>query len=168
MFRSLTYMHPDCMKLYTKAHGAKVQNRSLSFLLWDLNSSQTTNLIINLDHDEWMLDDDSKLLADLGMGEHTCGPKFLVLTQLQRTRPKSASSAVNCTKRSSNTQRYALRTFTPVNEGLTLRRRNGSPNPEFIFPQDIPDSYAHITDCSNSVIISNKESNCCAIATMTG
>ena len=29
---------------------------------------QTTNLIINLDHDEWILDDDSKTLADLGFG----------------------------------------------------------------------------------------------------
>ncbi|KAF7796523.1 hypothetical protein EIP86_007702 [Pleurotus ostreatoroseus] len=32
--------------------------------------SQTTNLIINLDHDEWILDDDSKILADLGFGEY--------------------------------------------------------------------------------------------------
>jgi len=39
----------DTMKLYTKAHGAK-----------------TTNLIINLDHDDWILDDDSKLLVDVG------------------------------------------------------------------------------------------------------
>ncbi|KAJ3558051.1 hypothetical protein NM688_g1140 [Phlebia brevispora] len=44
----------DCMKLYTKAHGAK-----------------TTNLIINLDHDEWILNDDSKLLADLGIENET-------------------------------------------------------------------------------------------------
>ncbi|KIP12384.1 hypothetical protein PHLGIDRAFT_21164 [Phlebiopsis gigantea 11061_1 CR5-6] len=44
----------DTMKLYTKAHGSK-----------------TTNLIINLDHDEWILDDDSKLLADHGFENET-------------------------------------------------------------------------------------------------
>jgi len=44
----------DTIKLYTKAHGAK-----------------TTNLIINLDHDEWILDDDAKLLADLGFENET-------------------------------------------------------------------------------------------------
>jgi len=42
------------MKLYTKAHGAK-----------------TTNLIINLDHDDWILDDDEKILADLGFENET-------------------------------------------------------------------------------------------------
>jgi len=40
----------DTLKLYTKAHGAK-----------------TTNLIINLDHDEWIMDDDDKPLASLGL-----------------------------------------------------------------------------------------------------
>jgi len=44
----------DTIKLYTKAHGAK-----------------TTNLIINLDHDEWILDDDSKYLAQLGFENET-------------------------------------------------------------------------------------------------
>jgi len=44
----------DTLKLYTKAHGAK-----------------TTNLIINLDHDEWILDDDSKILVDLGFENET-------------------------------------------------------------------------------------------------
>ncbi|KAF7359497.1 hypothetical protein MSAN_01292500 [Mycena sanguinolenta] len=44
----------DTLKLYTRAHGAK-----------------TTNLIINLDHDDWILDDDSKLLADLGFENET-------------------------------------------------------------------------------------------------
>ncbi|KAF9653165.1 hypothetical protein BDM02DRAFT_3108329 [Thelephora ganbajun] len=44
----------DAMKLYTKAHGAK-----------------TTNLIINLDHDDWILGDDSKLLADVGFENET-------------------------------------------------------------------------------------------------
>jgi hypothetical protein len=37
------------MKFYTVAHGHKTQN-----------------LIINLDHDEWILDDHSKTLAELG------------------------------------------------------------------------------------------------------
>ncbi|KAK7693066.1 hypothetical protein QCA50_002631 [Cerrena zonata] len=44
----------DTLKLYTKAHGAK-----------------TSNLIINLDHDEWILNDDSKILADLGFENET-------------------------------------------------------------------------------------------------
>ncbi|KII88805.1 hypothetical protein PLICRDRAFT_54628 [Plicaturopsis crispa FD-325 SS-3] len=44
----------DTLKLYTKAHGAK-----------------TTNLIINLDHDEWILEDDSKMLADYGFENET-------------------------------------------------------------------------------------------------
>lgn len=44
----------DTLKLYTKAHGAK-----------------TTNLIINLDHDDWILDDDSKLLSDYGIENET-------------------------------------------------------------------------------------------------
>ncbi|KAG6861750.1 hypothetical protein C0995_012755 [Termitomyces sp. Mi166 len=47
-YRSVTL---DTLKLYTKAHGAK-----------------TTNLIINLDHDDWILDNDNKTLADCGFG----------------------------------------------------------------------------------------------------
>ncbi|KAM6500764.1 Uncharacterized protein family UPF0538 [Amanita muscaria] len=42
----------DTIKLYTKAHSAK-----------------TTNLIINLDHDDWILDEDNKVLADVGFGK---------------------------------------------------------------------------------------------------
>ncbi|KAJ3723516.1 cytoplasmic protein [Lentinula guzmanii] len=44
----------DAMKLYSQAHGAK-----------------TTNLIINLDHDEWILTDDSKTLAEAGFENET-------------------------------------------------------------------------------------------------
>ncbi|KAH9830942.1 uncharacterized protein C8Q71DRAFT_862081 [Rhodofomes roseus] len=44
----------DTLKLYTKAHGAK-----------------TTNLIINLDHDDWILSDDSRTLADCGFENET-------------------------------------------------------------------------------------------------
>jgi len=44
----------DTMKLYSKAHGAK-----------------TTNLIINLDNDDWILDDDSKILAEIGFENET-------------------------------------------------------------------------------------------------
>ncbi|GAA5833410.1 hypothetical protein JCM3766R1_005494 [Sporobolomyces carnicolor] len=40
----------DTIKLYTKAHGAK-----------------TTNLIMNLENDEWILDDDSVTLASVGI-----------------------------------------------------------------------------------------------------
>ncbi|KAJ7470496.1 hypothetical protein FB451DRAFT_1400096 [Mycena latifolia] len=44
----------DTLKLYTRAHGAK-----------------TTNLIINLDHDDWILEDDGAVLADLGFENET-------------------------------------------------------------------------------------------------
>ncbi|RDB24195.1 hypothetical protein Hypma_008868 [Hypsizygus marmoreus] len=44
----------DTLKLYTKAHGAK-----------------TSNLIINLDHADWILDDDSKTLAEVGFENET-------------------------------------------------------------------------------------------------
>ncbi|GAA6063335.1 hypothetical protein JCM10212_003921 [Sporobolomyces blumeae] len=40
----------DTLKLYTRAHGAK-----------------TTNLIMNLENDDWILDDDSVTLASVGM-----------------------------------------------------------------------------------------------------
>jgi len=43
----------DTLKLYSKAHGAK-----------------TTNLIINLDHDEWIIDE-AKTLSDLGFENET-------------------------------------------------------------------------------------------------
>ncbi|KAF5330631.1 hypothetical protein D9619_005717 [Psilocybe cf. subviscida] len=46
--------NPDTLKLYTKAHGSK-----------------TSNLIINLDHDEWILDDDSKTLTEVGFENET-------------------------------------------------------------------------------------------------
>ncbi|KAF9451231.1 hypothetical protein P691DRAFT_773327 [Macrolepiota fuliginosa MF-IS2] len=44
----------DTLKLYTKAHGAK-----------------TSNLIINLDHDDWILNEDNRLLCDLGFENET-------------------------------------------------------------------------------------------------
>ncbi|KAF6764917.1 cytoplasmic protein [Ephemerocybe angulata] len=44
----------DTLKLYTKAHGAK-----------------TSNLIINLDHDDWILNDDEKTLEELGFENET-------------------------------------------------------------------------------------------------
>jgi len=47
-------VHLDTLKLYTKAHGAK-----------------TTNLIINMDHDEWIFDDDVRTLAELGTENET-------------------------------------------------------------------------------------------------
>lgn len=56
------------MKLYTVAHGAKVSGPLTALELVPTYHWQTTNLIINLDHDEWILDDDSKILAELGFG----------------------------------------------------------------------------------------------------
>lgn len=35
----------------------------------DLPLPQTTNLIINLDHDEWIFEDESQTLADLTLGQ---------------------------------------------------------------------------------------------------
>ncbi|CCG84526.2 protein of unknown function [Taphrina deformans PYCC 5710] len=40
----------DTLKLYTRAHGSK-----------------TTNLIINLDHEDWLLRDEHAILRDLGI-----------------------------------------------------------------------------------------------------
>lgn len=40
----------DTLKIYTRAHGSK-----------------TTNLIINLDHPDWILTNDSQTLASLGL-----------------------------------------------------------------------------------------------------
>ncbi|KAF8803578.1 hypothetical protein BYT27DRAFT_6730638 [Phlegmacium glaucopus] len=44
----------DTLKLYTKAHGAK-----------------TSNLIINLDHDDWILAEGDKTLVELGFANET-------------------------------------------------------------------------------------------------
>ncbi|EAU88113.1 cytoplasmic protein [Coprinopsis cinerea okayama7 len=44
----------DTLKVYTKAHGSK-----------------TSNLIINLDNDDWILSDDTKVLADLDFENET-------------------------------------------------------------------------------------------------
>jgi len=44
----------DTLKLYTRAHGSK-----------------TSNLIINLDHDDWILDDGTQTLADAGFENET-------------------------------------------------------------------------------------------------
>ncbi|KAF8502552.1 hypothetical protein BU17DRAFT_78381 [Hysterangium stoloniferum] len=46
--------HLDTLKLYTKAHGAK-----------------TSNLIINLDHDELIFEDDDAFLVSLGVENET-------------------------------------------------------------------------------------------------
>ena len=48
-FKAFRTLHVDTLKLYTAAHGHK-----------------TINLIINLDHDEWILSDLSKTLASVG------------------------------------------------------------------------------------------------------
>lgn len=45
----------DTIKIYTRAHGSK-----------------TSNLIINLDHSDWILDDGDKKLIDCGCGESCC------------------------------------------------------------------------------------------------
>jgi hypothetical protein len=72
--RKCAHEGPDTLKLYTKAHGAKVGQMLICpiFALCTYRYSQTTNLIINLDHDEWILDDDSKILAEYGIGMWLC------------------------------------------------------------------------------------------------
>ena len=75
MSRSMLTRIVDTLKLYTKAHGAKVRQASCSERRTDNSRPlQTTNLIINLDHDEWILDDDSKVLADYGIGTYNSPP----------------------------------------------------------------------------------------------
>ncbi|KAM0791271.1 hypothetical protein ACM66B_005747 [Microbotryomycetes sp. NB124-2] len=49
-FKPFRTVKLDTLKLYTKAHGAKTQN-----------------LIINLDHDDWILEDDDATLASIGI-----------------------------------------------------------------------------------------------------
>ncbi|KAI0303460.1 hypothetical protein B0F90DRAFT_1809659 [Multifurca ochricompacta] len=51
--------HFDTLKLYTQAMG-------LRFYL-----TETTNLIINLDHDEWILSDDNTTLTECGFQNET-------------------------------------------------------------------------------------------------
>lgn len=50
---------------------------------------QTTNLIINLDHDEWIIDDDDKILADLGFGEMCCATQLAPPHPFPRERNRS-------------------------------------------------------------------------------
>lgn len=40
-------------------------------LTYRTNDQQTTNLIINLDHDEWILEDGSKALSEVGFENET-------------------------------------------------------------------------------------------------
>lgn len=47
-------LQPDTLKLYTRAHGSK-----------------TTNLIINLDHEDWVLTDETAILQTLGIENET-------------------------------------------------------------------------------------------------
>ncbi|KAJ1976164.1 hypothetical protein H4R34_004083 [Dimargaris verticillata] len=54
-FRTVPY---DTLKIYTKAHGAKMAN-------------QTNNLIINLDNNEWILSNDHDMLDYHGIGHET-------------------------------------------------------------------------------------------------
>ncbi|KAK9477549.1 hypothetical protein V1514DRAFT_333601 [Lipomyces japonicus] len=50
-FRNVDF---DTLKIYTKAHGSK-----------------TNNLIVNLNNDDWILDDHSKILYDCGIENET-------------------------------------------------------------------------------------------------
>jgi len=61
VFVSVLWIDADTLKLYTKAHGAK-----------------TMNLAINLDHDEdWIMNDDEKLLVDYGIGKIELHPRSI-------------------------------------------------------------------------------------------
>jgi hypothetical protein len=66
-------MMADTLKIYTKAHGSKVIEAGLQMLPNEVHEVvlQTSNLIINLNNDEWILDDDDAILADLGIGACT-------------------------------------------------------------------------------------------------
>ena len=71
---------------------------------------QTTNLIINLDHDEWIFEDDSRILADLGLGKPArplpSNQLAYTLMTMQKTSPKSASSTDKLMRNLSNTLMY--------------------------------------------------------------
>ena len=83
----------DTLKVYTVAHGSKVslavprpRSSEICWTIWFMppppcrstrticlvcshaDHDQTTNLIINLEHDDWILNDHSKSLADIGAG----------------------------------------------------------------------------------------------------
>ncbi|KAK9447635.1 uncharacterized protein V1518DRAFT_421518 [Limtongia smithiae] len=53
-FRPFRNVEFDTIKIYTKAHGSK-----------------TTNLIINLEHEDWILKDHAKTLAEYGVENET-------------------------------------------------------------------------------------------------
>ncbi|KAK9313853.1 hypothetical protein V1522DRAFT_351234 [Lipomyces starkeyi] len=53
-FRAFRNVEYNTLKLYTKAHGSK-----------------TTNLIINLENDDWILSDHSKMLQECGIENET-------------------------------------------------------------------------------------------------
>ena len=71
VYHDIDVFQIDTMKLYTKAHGAKVGQilRVRPLHAQRSRLGKTTNLIINLDRDDWILDDDSKFLVDVGFGE---------------------------------------------------------------------------------------------------
>ena len=116
----------DTLKLYTRAHGAKVPHPSslLVSLCSEWRSEigslvevkQTTNLIINFENDEdWLLRDDGATLATLGMGSRApaaclvaCFERELRIcdcrARAQRTRRKCRSSIWKSMKSSSSTR----------------------------------------------------------------
>jgi hypothetical protein len=75
--------------------------------------SQTMNLIINLDHDDWILSDPSKTLVEVGAGKclhhpirrNTVKSGKADSTHLQSMKPNTRSSTGKRMKLSSNTQR---------------------------------------------------------------
>jgi hypothetical protein len=60
----------DTIKLYTKAHGSKVSDEGgrRETLELMLSRTQTTNLIINFENEDWILQDDAATLASVGIG----------------------------------------------------------------------------------------------------
>ena len=64
----LTTRLSDTLKLYTRAHGAKVCGQELAQCCDDNAPMKTTNLIINLDHDDWILNNENENLGVVGFG----------------------------------------------------------------------------------------------------
>jgi Uncharacterized conserved protein (DUF2340) len=76
-------LYADTIKIYTKAHGSK-----------------TTNLIINLDHPDWIMDDGDKTLESFGLGEHLLlflilGP-LLIIVHFTSAENEAELSFFNC------------------------------------------------------------------------
>ena len=112
--------HLDTLKLYTKAHGSKVGSAQTLDRRCRIDAVKTSNLIINLDHDEYILGDDNATLASCGTGMLGLifSLNWIVNSSLQRMRRRLAFSTGRRTKHSKLLRRYE--TFN-IDQHLVLK-----------------------------------------------